>query len=219
MVSTVPGREYEENTLATRLTDVEWLAQCGAAHHDVAQTQHVHAHRPHVRSAADDGDEGEAQRVGAAVLGHFEPMASAMSERAVVDEHARAAGPHHGRAGPHHCPGRLHRTAGTTQGDIDCIVIDRLLLRVGRRLPARGPKNLGKLVIRRQRPEFNARAIVQHQGFARQPKFRWQPLDKLPRMPPRARNAQVHDNRSGYFTHPMRLIRGSLRRSSSLSSR
>jgi hypothetical protein len=35
IVSTVDGRDYEENTLATRLTDVEWLARCGAAHHDV----------------------------------------------------------------------------------------------------------------------------------------------------------------------------------------
>jgi hypothetical protein len=34
LVSTVPGREYESG-LANRLTDVEWLAACGGAHHDV----------------------------------------------------------------------------------------------------------------------------------------------------------------------------------------
>jgi hypothetical protein len=35
LVSTVPATAYEEGGLATRLTDVEWLAQCGVAHHDV----------------------------------------------------------------------------------------------------------------------------------------------------------------------------------------
>jgi hypothetical protein len=34
IVSTVPAREYESR-LATKLTDVEWLAECGVAHHDV----------------------------------------------------------------------------------------------------------------------------------------------------------------------------------------
>src|SRR5437868_2652993 len=44
-----------------------------AFHHDVAQAQHVHAHRPHVRPAADDGDESEAQRVWAAIVRHLQP--------------------------------------------------------------------------------------------------------------------------------------------------
>jgi hypothetical protein len=35
IVSTVPGLHYEPGSLAARLTDVEWLAQCGVAHHDV----------------------------------------------------------------------------------------------------------------------------------------------------------------------------------------
>lgn len=35
LVSTVPATDYDERELATRLADVEWLAQCGAAHHDV----------------------------------------------------------------------------------------------------------------------------------------------------------------------------------------
>jgi hypothetical protein len=34
IVSTVPGEEYESG-LARRLSDVEWVAECGAAHHDV----------------------------------------------------------------------------------------------------------------------------------------------------------------------------------------
>lgn len=34
IVSTVPGREYASE-LAGRLSDVEWLAGCGVAHHDV----------------------------------------------------------------------------------------------------------------------------------------------------------------------------------------
>jgi hypothetical protein len=34
IVSTVPGKEYESG-LARRLTDVEWLAECGVAHHEV----------------------------------------------------------------------------------------------------------------------------------------------------------------------------------------
>jgi hypothetical protein len=34
IVSTVPGREYASE-LAVRLSDVEWLAECGVAHHDV----------------------------------------------------------------------------------------------------------------------------------------------------------------------------------------
>jgi hypothetical protein len=34
IVSSVPGKEYERG-LARRLIDVEWVAECGAAHHDV----------------------------------------------------------------------------------------------------------------------------------------------------------------------------------------
>ncbi len=34
IVSSVPGKEYESG-LARRLTDVEWVAECGVAHHDV----------------------------------------------------------------------------------------------------------------------------------------------------------------------------------------
>ena len=34
IVSTVPASEYQRN-LAERLTDVEWVAECGVAHHDV----------------------------------------------------------------------------------------------------------------------------------------------------------------------------------------
>jgi gas vesicle protein GvpL/GvpF len=34
LVSTVPAKEYESG-LAGRLSDVEWLAECGVAHHDV----------------------------------------------------------------------------------------------------------------------------------------------------------------------------------------
>ncbi len=47
LVSTVPATEYEESGLATRLTDVEWLAQCGVAHHDViARAARTHAVAP-----------------------------------------------------------------------------------------------------------------------------------------------------------------------------
>jgi hypothetical protein len=47
IVSMVPGRDYEEGSLATRLSDVEWLAQCGAAHHDViARAARAHAVAP-----------------------------------------------------------------------------------------------------------------------------------------------------------------------------
>ena len=34
IVSSVPGKEYETG-LTRRLTDVEWVAECGVAHHDV----------------------------------------------------------------------------------------------------------------------------------------------------------------------------------------
>jgi len=47
LVSTVPAQEYEESGLATRLTDAEWLAQCGVAHHDViARAARAHAVAP-----------------------------------------------------------------------------------------------------------------------------------------------------------------------------
>jgi len=47
MVSTVPTTEYEESGLAARLTDVEWVAQCGVAHHDViARAGRTHAVAP-----------------------------------------------------------------------------------------------------------------------------------------------------------------------------
>ena len=47
LVSTVPATEYEESGLAERLTDVEWLAQCGVAHHDViARVARRHAVAP-----------------------------------------------------------------------------------------------------------------------------------------------------------------------------
>src|SRR5438874_13032676 len=73
----------------------------GAFHHDVAQAEYVHAHRPHFLLAAHDGDEGEAERVRAAVLGHRQPVPAAVREATVVDEHARATGAHDGRAGLH----------------------------------------------------------------------------------------------------------------------
>src|SRR5437016_946215 len=57
-----------------------------ALHHHVAQTQHVHAHGPHLRFAADDADISEAQRIRAAVFGHVKPKLPAMSQAAVVDE-------------------------------------------------------------------------------------------------------------------------------------
>ena len=34
IVSSVPGKDYESG-LTRRLTDVEWVAECGVAHHDV----------------------------------------------------------------------------------------------------------------------------------------------------------------------------------------
>ncbi|HVQ16742.1 MAG TPA: GvpL/GvpF family gas vesicle protein [Vicinamibacterales bacterium] len=47
LVSTVPAAEYEESGLATRLTDVEWVALCGVAHHDViARAARTHAVAP-----------------------------------------------------------------------------------------------------------------------------------------------------------------------------
>jgi len=47
LASAVPATEYEESSLAARLTDVEWLAQCGAAHHDViARAARTHAVAP-----------------------------------------------------------------------------------------------------------------------------------------------------------------------------
>jgi hypothetical protein len=47
LVSTVPAQEYEESGLAARLTDAEWLAQCGVAHHDViARAARTHAVAP-----------------------------------------------------------------------------------------------------------------------------------------------------------------------------
>lgn len=35
IVSTVPGRDYDEQQLAARLADPEWVALCGMAHHEV----------------------------------------------------------------------------------------------------------------------------------------------------------------------------------------
>jgi len=47
LVSAVPATEYEERGLAARLGDVEWLAQCGVAHHDViARAARTHAVAP-----------------------------------------------------------------------------------------------------------------------------------------------------------------------------
>jgi hypothetical protein len=47
LVSTVPALEYEESGLATRVSDAEWLAQCGVAHHDViARVARTHAVAP-----------------------------------------------------------------------------------------------------------------------------------------------------------------------------
>jgi len=47
LVSTVPELEYEERGLATRVSDAEWLAQCGVAHHDViARAARTHAVAP-----------------------------------------------------------------------------------------------------------------------------------------------------------------------------
>ena len=47
LASAVPATEYEESSLAARLTDVEWLAQCGVAHHDViARAARTHAVAP-----------------------------------------------------------------------------------------------------------------------------------------------------------------------------
>jgi hypothetical protein len=47
IVSTVPGSEYDERSLARRVTDVEWLAECGVAHHDViARAARGHAVAP-----------------------------------------------------------------------------------------------------------------------------------------------------------------------------
>ena len=46
LASAVPATEYEES-LAVRLSDVEWLAQCGVAHHDViARAARTHAVAP-----------------------------------------------------------------------------------------------------------------------------------------------------------------------------
>jgi gas vesicle protein GvpL/GvpF len=46
IVSTVPAREYQRG-LAERLTDVEWVAVCGVAHHDViARAAHGRAVAP-----------------------------------------------------------------------------------------------------------------------------------------------------------------------------
>jgi hypothetical protein len=64
-----------------------------AFHHDVAQTQHVHAHRPHIRFATDDNDVGEAERIRAAVISHRQPLLPAMRGSAVVNEYARARRP------------------------------------------------------------------------------------------------------------------------------
>lgn len=52
------------------------------------------------------------------------PMMPAMSERAVVDEHPRAAGTHHSRAGLHHRPGRQKGTTGTAQENVDGVAVD-----------------------------------------------------------------------------------------------
>jgi hypothetical protein len=47
LVSTVPARDYEESILATRVSDAEWLALCGVAHHDViARAARRHAVAP-----------------------------------------------------------------------------------------------------------------------------------------------------------------------------
>jgi hypothetical protein len=46
LVSTVPGKEYERG-LARRMTDVEWVAECGVAHHEViARAAHGHGVAP-----------------------------------------------------------------------------------------------------------------------------------------------------------------------------
>jgi hypothetical protein len=47
LVSTVSGPDYEESSLAARVSDAEWLAQCGVAHHDViARAARTHAVAP-----------------------------------------------------------------------------------------------------------------------------------------------------------------------------
>lgn len=47
LVSIVPAAAYEESGRAARLADVEWLAQCGVAHHDViARAARTHAVAP-----------------------------------------------------------------------------------------------------------------------------------------------------------------------------
>ena len=47
LVSTVSAPDYDESGLATRVSDAEWLAQCGVAHHDViARAARMHAVAP-----------------------------------------------------------------------------------------------------------------------------------------------------------------------------
>ena len=47
IVSTVPEREYEESSLVARVSDMEWMAQCGVAHHEViARAARGHAVAP-----------------------------------------------------------------------------------------------------------------------------------------------------------------------------
>ncbi len=183
----------------------------GAFHDDVAQAEHVHAHRPDFRLATDDGDEGETHGVGAAVFGHFEPGLSAVGQRAVVNEDARAAGPHESRAGLHHRPGCFHRTAGTAQESIDGVAVNGRQLSIRRRPPAGGAKDPGELVVRLHRVEFDLLAVRQNKRRARETAVGWQPLDKFSRMGPPARNAHVDLNRGGCFIHFQQLFQSTIR--------
>src|SRR5262249_45438694 len=108
-------------------------------------------------------NEGKAQRVRAAVLGHRQPILPAVSERAVVDEHARAAGPDNSCPGLHHRPGGWQRPAGAAQDDVHRVGIDGRQLVNLRRLPAGGPKYLGKLIIGCQCAELDLRGVRQDQ--------------------------------------------------------
>jgi hypothetical protein len=143
----------------------------------------------------------KAQRVRVAVVRHLEPMSPAMSEPAVVDKHARAPGPHHGRAGLHHRPGRLHGTAGTAQENIHAVAIDRRQFVFHRRPPAGRSKDLGKLIIRRHGAKIDLRGVRQDERLARQAATGRQALDQFFRMRPLARNAESNRDRGGWVIH------------------
>ncbi len=161
----------------------------------------MHAHRPDIRLSANNGDKRKADGVWAAIGGQLKPVLSSMRQPAVVDEHAGATGLDHDRRGLHHRACRVERTARTAQGCIHGVAIDRRQFLVGGRPAARNAKDLGKLIVGIEKTGVEALAIRQGQRRGRQAAAFRQTLEPLARVRPRARNAQIDNDRRGGIIH------------------